>query len=448
MVRRSKEIGAAPASRVASELAPTPDPTRGSANGSPKGIPRGSASPNTNYCQYLGSLVTKLDHVARVPIFIVESAASCVLSSSKTEQTARLKCVSSKYAKATLVLIGLVVISTCVLPMHQTPLAILIKLFPTKSNQLRRFYTKVANQNIISGVPLPLDLLSQLDATPNISVKDFDANKPVDVSSDAVGQYKLINATAHLWSLRKAVDLHETGQSAPIFKALDSLLISLLPHIRRDQLSVALQELVYFDMFYERGAYFPLVHTDGNWLQFPGADGFQVWYMMEENDNDGGNMFMAHTNDLHKDDLPVIYVQSDDGTIMKRINDFDRSLDNDIPVKTFSSFNETGLEFRYLDMHAGDCLIFSKRTLHVSDPRPFLAGLSVKRRALNVRIVLRDKGKDTIPVFPFYQNLFPVHSWLKHKAQKQARDTKQIVKNIVHVPISRFDMLDLFRPPW
>ena len=124
--------------------------------------------------------------------------------------------------------------------------------------------------------------------------------------------------------------------------------------------TVSLQELVYFDMFYERGAYFPLVHTDGNWLQFPGADGFQVWYMMEENDNDGGNMFMAHTNDLHTDDLPVIYGQSDDGTIMKRINDFDQSLDNDIPVKTFSSFNETGLEFRYLDMHAGDCLIFSK----------------------------------------------------------------------------------------
>ena len=142
-------------------------------------------------------------------------------------------------------------------------------------------------------------------------------------------------------------------------------------------------------MLYERGAYFPQVHWDAAWLQFPGVDGFQIWYLLEENDREGGNMFMGRTSDPHIDELPVRYFQSDGGFI-KAINDMDQNFDSDIPVKTFSDFNETGLEFRYLDMQAGDCLILSKRTLHMSDPRPFLAGLSPRRRALNLN------GKDSL----------------------------------------------------
>ena len=83
MVRRSKEIGAAPASRVASEFAPTSAPTLSSTPGSSKDIPKGAASPNTNYCQHLGSLVTALDRVARIPKLIVESAKLLVIGKTK-----------------------------------------------------------------------------------------------------------------------------------------------------------------------------------------------------------------------------------------------------------------------------------------------------------------------------------------------------------------------------
>ena len=78
MVRRSKNIGA-PASEVASDFAPTPALTLETTNGSSKGIPKDNASPNTNYCQYLGSLVTALDRVARIPKLIVESAKILVI---------------------------------------------------------------------------------------------------------------------------------------------------------------------------------------------------------------------------------------------------------------------------------------------------------------------------------------------------------------------------------
>jgi hypothetical protein len=404
-----------------------------------------TASPEATYCYYLGSLVTKLDRVARIPKVVAESAAACV---SKYERRARLKYLSVKSVRAILVLLLFLALSSCVLPRHRTPLAVLIKLFPTTKNQVKRLYTKIMATASPKILPLPRDVVSQLDTAPFISVRDFDASKPVDISSDAVGQFKIINASAHLGSLSRAVNSHEAGQSDPIYKALDSLLMSILPHIRRDQSSIVLQELVYYSMLSERGAYFPVIHWDGPWLQFPGVDGFQVWYLMEENDTEGGNMFMAHTNDLHKDDPPVNYFQSNDGSVIKAINDFDFDSSNDIPLKTFSDFNETGLELQYLDMHAGDCLIFSKRTLHMSDPRPFFAGLSPKRRALNVRVIIRDKGRDTIPVYPSYKGQFLIDSWLGYRALNQAGKSKQTVKNIVHVPISRFDMLDAFQSPW
>ena len=72
MVRHSKEIGAAPASRVASEFAPISAPTL-STNGSSKGRPKG-ASQNPNYCQYLGSLVIALDRAAQIPKQILGGA--------------------------------------------------------------------------------------------------------------------------------------------------------------------------------------------------------------------------------------------------------------------------------------------------------------------------------------------------------------------------------------
>ena len=71
MVRRSKEIGAAPALEVASEIAPTPSPTLSSAHALPNGTPKG-ASPSTGYCQYLGSIVNKFYRAARMPKLVLQ----------------------------------------------------------------------------------------------------------------------------------------------------------------------------------------------------------------------------------------------------------------------------------------------------------------------------------------------------------------------------------------
>ena len=79
MVRRSKENGPATFKVASAKKAPTHTP---GTNGSSKGIPKDSASPNTNYGQYLGSLATKLDRVARIPKQILGGAIKLLFYSS------------------------------------------------------------------------------------------------------------------------------------------------------------------------------------------------------------------------------------------------------------------------------------------------------------------------------------------------------------------------------
>ena len=73
----SKKMGAA--SRVASEfVAPTPS----SVNNSSKTTLKGTTLPQT-YCQYLGSLVTKLNRAARIPKLIIGNAKNYIVGNGK-----------------------------------------------------------------------------------------------------------------------------------------------------------------------------------------------------------------------------------------------------------------------------------------------------------------------------------------------------------------------------
>ncbi len=430
------------ASRVASESVA---PGSHSVNSLSETTLKGATTPEPTYCQYLGSIVTKLDRVARIPKLIVESAAICLLTYSISERAAHLKSILIRSLKAILVLIGLLAFSVYILPPHRSPLAVL-HLNPYMTNLGAKLFFKAAPRYFLAQAPVDT-LLPHLNAAPSISTKDFDMSEPVDISSDAVAQYKIIPATEHLQSLRNALDSY-TGQPAQMHKALDFLVSDvLLPNIHRRRSLVSLEQLVYYDLAKERGAYFPTIHWDTNWLQYPGVDGLQVWYLLEENDEKGGNMFMVNTHDLQEDDPPVRYVPDKNGGIVKMFHDLNSP---EAPLKVFSTFNESGLGFQYLDMHAGDCLIFSKRTLHMSDPRPLLAGKPPKRLALNFRLIVRDKGEDTIPFWPghIFQTLGPMHSGLKYWALKQAQQAKQAMRSVIRVPVSRFDMLDAGKSPW
>jgi hypothetical protein len=133
----------------------------------------------------------------------------------------------------------------------------------------------------------------------------------------------------------------------------------------------------------ERGAYFPSLHWDTDWNLFPHADGFQLWYLLESHaDESEGNMFLARTPELRSDDPPARIVASRSGSVRKTLNKY---LYAEPTIKVYDSIDELQLSLEYLAMQPGDCLIFSKRTLHMSDPRPHLRNLDVRRLALNMR---------------------------------------------------------------
>ena len=58
------------------------------------------------------------------------------------------------------------------------------------------------------------------------------------------------------------------------------------------------------------------------------------------------------------------------------------------------------LTFHYMDLAAGDCLLWSKRTLHMSDPRPHLLGGVNKRTAAHVRVAARSAPGGAIDYWP------------------------------------------------
>lgn len=82
-----------------------------------------------------------------------------------------------------------------------------------------------------------------------------------------------------------------------------------------------------------------------------------------------------------------------------------------IPLRRYKSVADAGLSFKYLNMSAGECLLFSKRTMHLSDPRPFLrrqvAPGHLARLAMNLRVLVKEPGATTIPFWSGHKYNLP-----------------------------------------
>jgi hypothetical protein len=89
-----------------------------------------------------------------------------------------------------------------------------------------------------------------------------------------------------------------------------------------------------------------------------------------------------------------------------------------MPLKVFANLSSAHLSFGYADLDPGEVLVFSKRTLHMSDPRPHLvADLMARypdRLAVSVRaaVVADDEARGV----PFW----PAHSWTAGLATDKA----------------------------
>ena len=82
-------------------------------------------------------------------------------------------------------------------------------------------------------------------------------------------------------------------------------------------------------MSIERGAPFPLIHTDTEWDLFPGCGGFQLWYLLALDSRcpSQANMFMVSTSMSTGADPPTAYYLDPGGCVLKT-----RNLGGDVPT--------------------------------------------------------------------------------------------------------------------
>jgi len=294
---------------------------------------------------------------------------------------------------------------------------------------------------------LPRWLEPTLAAAPLINSQTYAQDHgTVDVDESAVSQYKIFDRPSMLEEWKK---IAVTRNAKHVKHMLDALIVSLLPHISLNGASLTLDDIFFMSFSIEPGAYFPPIHWDYEWSGYPGAAGFQLWYLVRPPGkmlrNSGGNMFLVDTPELKSHDLPAHWEVGEDGTVRKVL------WASGMPAKAYSTVEEAGLGFRYLNMSAGEVLVFSRRTLHLSDPRPIWHGLAadggeIRRQAMHVRIALRPPGWGANRTLPFG----PGHGWWKRKGYTKPGPTqvanagKQLGRHMGYdqVPVDRFTMLN------
>jgi hypothetical protein len=127
-----------------------------------------------------------------------------------------------------------------------------------------------------------------------------------------------------------------------------------------------------------RGNYFPFFHTDIEWNTFKDSNGFQVWILLEEDDEikPRGNMFLLETDYIKNANILKIYknkiqITDNKSKIFPKV------------LKNFKSLKEISPKISYLDAKVGEVFIMNPLLYHCSDPYKKHS----TRRAINFRIL-------------------------------------------------------------
>jgi hypothetical protein len=210
----------------------------------------------------------------------------------------------------------------------------------------------------------------------NINSNTFSSNYKINADKNSINQYKIINIIDDYYLAKNIVNNFDKNNN------IKELLKLLLPHVNVNGNNINIEECVIVDLLKSDVQSFPSIHTDIEWGIFDNSNGFQVWYLYENNENIG-NMFILDTEYV----IPssYLYYYSDNTIIM-------REQCGDKIIKKFNNFNDINAKVKYLDMHKGECLIFGKNLYHFSDFRK-----SKYRYSINFRIIIKDSD-GSIPI--------------------------------------------------
>ena len=257
-------------------------------------------------------------------------------------------------------------------------------------------------------------LLPQLADVKRISAHDFEPNHLIDCRRTADGAFVVVQLGEALLCRLKSLAASHFSKWAIEPKTerahLDALVQALLKHVDAPGYTdngrprpLQLSDCIYCGLSIERGAPFPMIHTDTEWDLYPTCDGFQVWYLLAADSvcPEEANMLMVESTAPTGADPPVAYHFQPDGSVLRTRNQGGDAPKPGTPptfgrdkevLSTHPSLAACGLSFRSLHMVPGECVLMNRHQLHMSDPRPHAAGRVVDRLALTMRVILRPPG--------------------------------------------------------
>lgn len=199
-------------------------------------------------------------------------------------------------------------------------------------------------------------------------------NKNININRTIKNEYSLLdkNITNGL--------LNDLKHVTPSNVTLDALINRVVKYIHFDGKPVNIDDLTILDVLTAPGNYFPFFHTDIEWGTFCNSNGFQIWILLEEDEEikPRGNMFIMET-DIVEPAHTINILKKNEVSVVK----LGRSLFFPDVIKKYNSLDELDPKIKYLNAKIGEVFLMNPSVFHCSDP----IVKNSTRRAINLRIL-------------------------------------------------------------
>jgi len=294
-----------------------------------------------------------------------------------------------------------------------------------------------------------------------VTSKTFARGYKIDAAANVCGDYKIFDVGAGL-----ADRLHQAMEGGSLFVGVnvdvalvDELMCVICEHVSRGGEPITVDDCVCMHLNTgTAGPYIPVLHWDVEYGLFPEADGFNVWMLTSSDNAEGteGNVYIARSPKITGDDeLPewIAFTgeakagEAKEGEDKPRPAVVRRLHDLSFPERqtaAYETVEELDMTFDYVGAKPGECVIWSKRTLHMSDPRPLLESRTLKRKVIQIRVVLKpkDKRQQTLVFNPKHPSSYLLSGWAS------LRDMATEIGGKCHVPIpATYQLLQPFFNP-
>ena len=229
----------------------------------------------------------------------------------------------------------------------------------------------------------------------NISSKNFNKYDTINAYKKSINEYIILDLSDKKQLMTNIINNY--NQELNLKKFIESI----LPNVNLNGEPININNCVVVDLMINSLQPFPSFHTDIEWNFFSDSNGFQVWYLYE-NDDDVGNMFIADTEYVKHSSS--FFIDKD-----KKANVVSQCSDK--LIKKYNDYRDMNLNVKYLDMKGGECFIFGQNTYHKSDHRK-----SKYRKSVNFRVILKDDDGG-IPINN--TNSCPYNKFLKYKIRSR-----------------------------